>query len=202
MAKDCRSYSGQEGTPPRRARMPCPQHIYGMACWARGFRDYATSNWTRASKVQARKPKPTACTLNQPTSQKLYSAPVRKGGHVQTGAESGSDGAQRQPGCVQSDDKGSWRRTRQEDIQRDCCHLTMLKTPNRHHRADKCSGHATSSTLGPSGVQCSLARLLDCRRPGPVYTSTGGVCGVVRLSPPARLRWLRWLRGSGDDPVG
>ena len=39
-----------------------------------------------------------------------------------------------------------------------------------------------------------------------VPAEAGDVYGVVRLSPPVfspRLRsGLRWLRGSGDDPVG
>ena len=29
-----------------------------------------------------------------------------------------------------------------------------------------------------------------------------GVCGVARLSPPALRSGLRWLRGSGDHPIG
>ena len=33
-------------------------------------------------------------------------------------------------------------------------------------------------------------------------TAVGGVCGVVRLSPPTLRSGLRWLRASGDDPAG
>ena len=34
-----------------------------------------------------------------------------------------------------------------------------------------------------------------------VPAGAGGVCGVVRLSPPVLRSRLHWLRGSGDDPV-
>ena len=35
-----------------------------------------------------------------------------------------------------------------------------------------------------------------------VPAEPGDVCVVVRLSPPVLRSGLRWLRGSGDDPVG